>query len=138
MPNTKQLNEHFSEEGLRRIVAKQLPAWKRACAASDAHIIVLHESAFGRSRSELLLLAYAIKVRGLEQQTYSSRMQQKRANNGIDVSKACIHSDVSGNRTSRNTRPESVERNNVHRSTAERLEAVNDKGQIEVAFVPPA
>jgi hypothetical protein len=65
MLNTKPLNEQFSDDDLRRIVAKQLPAWKRACTASDANAIVLHESAFGRSHSELLLLACAIKYAAL-------------------------------------------------------------------------
>lgn len=60
-PRTK----HFSHDDLRRIVAKHLPAWKRACAASDSNAIVLHESAFGRSHSELLLLACAIKYAAL-------------------------------------------------------------------------
>jgi|ERR1043165_5278499 hypothetical protein len=69
MPRAKQLNKHFSDDDLRRIVAKQLPAWKRACAASGATAIVLHESAFGRSNNELLLLACAIKYAALSKKT---------------------------------------------------------------------
>jgi hypothetical protein len=56
---------NFSDDELRHIVAKQLPAWKRACTATDTNTIVLHESAFGRSHSELLLLACAIKYAAL-------------------------------------------------------------------------
>jgi len=61
--------QHFSDVALSRIIAKRLPAWKRACAASDANAIVLHESAFGRSHSELLLLACAIKYAALNNKT---------------------------------------------------------------------
>src|ERR1043165_1793253 len=46
---------------LRSIVNAYLPAWKRACVASDTHAIVLHAAAFGTSRHELLLFACAIK-----------------------------------------------------------------------------
>jgi hypothetical protein len=65
MLDNKQLNERLSDDELRRIVGKQLPAWERACAASGATAIVLHESAFGRSRAELLLLGCAIKYAAL-------------------------------------------------------------------------
>jgi len=69
MPHPTPNRLHFSDEYLRRIIAKQLPAWKRACAASDSNAIVLHESAFGRSHSELLLLACAIKYAALAKKT---------------------------------------------------------------------
>jgi hypothetical protein len=68
MPSTN-LEKGFSDDDFRRIVAKQLPAWKRACSAADASAIVLHESAFGRSQSELLLLACAIKYAALTNKT---------------------------------------------------------------------
>jgi hypothetical protein len=57
---------NLSHRGLRRIVEEQLPAWKRACAASDTHAIVLHEAAFGTSQRELFLFACAIKYAALE------------------------------------------------------------------------
>src|SRR5437870_2786550 len=65
MPHPIHNRTHFSDEDLRRIIAKQLPAWKRACAAPDTGAIVVHESAFGRSHSELLLLACAIQYAAL-------------------------------------------------------------------------
>ena len=69
MPDNKHLSEHFSDDDLRRLIAKQLPAWKRACSAPGATAIVLHESAFGRSHTELLLLGCAIKYAALSKKT---------------------------------------------------------------------
>jgi hypothetical protein len=44
------------------LVQAHLPAWARACEASDNDGIALHESEFGTSATELLLFACAIKV----------------------------------------------------------------------------
>jgi hypothetical protein len=61
LPKSPKDNSHpLSIEELGRIVARHLPEWFRACAAKpDA--IVLHEAAFGTSKSELFLFACAIK-----------------------------------------------------------------------------
>jgi hypothetical protein len=61
LPNsTKDNSDPLSVDELRRIVARHLPAWFRACAAK-ANTIVLHEAAFGTSKGELFLFASAIK-----------------------------------------------------------------------------
>src|SRR5216117_3288605 len=97
MPQPIPNRAHFSDEDLRRIIAKQLPAWKRACAASDASAIVLHESAFGRSHSELLLLACAIKYAALSNKNIhivcgeSGRRANSRPRPRIDASVRTYH-----------------------------------------------
>jgi hypothetical protein len=50
----------LSQDELRDIILKHLPAWARACAA-ESEAIVLHETAFGTSDGELFLFGCAIK-----------------------------------------------------------------------------
>jgi hypothetical protein len=53
--------EHLSAADILALVRDHLPAWIRACEASDADAIALHESEFGTTTAELVLFACAIK-----------------------------------------------------------------------------
>jgi hypothetical protein len=51
----------LSQDELRSLIERHLPAWQRACDATDGDSIVLHETSFGTSADELFLFACAIK-----------------------------------------------------------------------------
>jgi hypothetical protein len=53
--------EDLTPAEILSLVRMHLPAWTRACEASDTDGIALHESEFGTSSAELLLFACAIK-----------------------------------------------------------------------------
>jgi len=53
--------EDLTPAEILSLVRMHLPAWTRACEASDTDGIALHESEFGTSSTELLLFACAIK-----------------------------------------------------------------------------
>jgi hypothetical protein len=55
----------FSDEAVIRIITEQLPAWKAACGNSTADTVLLQQRAFGNSKSELLLLALAVRYAGI-------------------------------------------------------------------------
>ncbi|HEY2091305.1 MAG TPA: hypothetical protein VGJ81_05420 [Thermoanaerobaculia bacterium] len=61
MPSPKTTPEHLTAEDILALVRDHLPAWMRACEASDSDAIALHESEFGTTTMELLLFACAIK-----------------------------------------------------------------------------
>jgi hypothetical protein len=61
---------------LRDIVRKHLPAWFRACAASE-DIIVMHEGSFGTSPGEIFLLGCALKYAGSAGKTVHVTSGQK-------------------------------------------------------------
>jgi hypothetical protein len=63
MINPSEFNapEELTAADILSLVRMHLPAWTRACEASDMDGIALHESEFGTSSTELLLFACAIK-----------------------------------------------------------------------------
>jgi hypothetical protein len=61
MPNPQTSPEHLSAADILALVREHLPAWMRACEASDTDAIALHEAEFGTTTTELLLFACAVK-----------------------------------------------------------------------------
>jgi hypothetical protein len=61
MPQPQTSPEHLSAADILSLVREHLPAWMRACEATDTDAIALHEAEFGTSATELILFACAIK-----------------------------------------------------------------------------
>jgi hypothetical protein len=55
----------LTDEAITRIVDQNLPKWKRACFYTDTSCVVLQQSAFNTTDSDLFLLAVAIKYAGI-------------------------------------------------------------------------
>jgi hypothetical protein len=62
------LSEHTNEE-TAQIVREHLPNWKLACDKSDADAVILHQTSFGRSRNEIVLMNAAIRYAGIAGKT---------------------------------------------------------------------
>ena len=61
MPQPHVSSKHLSAADILSLVRDHLPAWMRACEATDTAAIALHEAEFGTTTTELLLFACAIK-----------------------------------------------------------------------------
>lgn len=51
----------FTDAEIETFVSEELPKWKKECDANENGNLSFHQSAFGNSIKELLLLAIAIK-----------------------------------------------------------------------------
>jgi hypothetical protein len=73
MPNqstarTSRLSE-ITDEEVVSIIGERLPRWKVACDKPGADIVIIQQEAFGRSRTEILLLHCAIRYAGIAGKT---------------------------------------------------------------------
>jgi len=55
----------LSDKAITEIVDENLPKWRRACLNTDASCVILTQSAFSKTDSDLFLLAVAIKFAGI-------------------------------------------------------------------------